>query len=177
MSPVINGMHLQRFSILLLSVGVFLIIMSLIGGASTLLLLAKGTSIRTFLEARSDVINFLYHFILPFIGGILLLLSGSTLLNLSSNVLHRGYALRSREKFAKKRDKMLDLMLNEDEKKVIRLMGENSNGVLQSNLVIKSGFSKVKMHRILKKLENKDLIRRGRFGITNKVFLNRTNTS
>ena len=38
--------------------------------------------------------------------------------------------------------------------------------------MIKSGYSKVKAHRILKSLENKNLIRRGRFGITNKVMLN-----
>ena len=151
--------------------------MSLIGGASTLLLLVKGTPIRTFLDARSDVINFLYHFIMPFFGGILLLLSGSTMLNLSSSMLHRDYTLHSRDKFARKRDRMLDVMLNVDEKRVLELVGDNSNGALQSDLVIKSGFSKVKMHRTLKKLENKDLIRRGRFGITNRVFLNRTNSS
>ena len=67
---------------------------------------------------------------------------------------------------------MLNVMLNGDERKVLDLIKERPNGALQSELVIKSGFSKVKMHRMLKKLEAKELITRGRFGITNKVFLN-----
>jgi len=48
----------------------------------------------------------------------------------------------------------------------------NPKGILQSDLVIKTGYSKVKVHRVLKKLEVNDLIRRGRSGITNKVFIN-----
>lgn len=177
MSQPVSSMHIQRFSILIISVGVVLIVMSLIGGASTLILLAKGTPIRTFLDARTDVMNFTYHFILPFVGGILLLLSGSTLMNLSSSLLHKNYTARGRERFAKEKDRMLDVMLNSDEKQVLGLVGEKPDGALQSDLVIKSGFSKVKMHRILKKLENKELIRRGRFGITNRVFMNRSNAS
>jgi uncharacterized membrane protein len=177
MDQTIDTMHVQRFSILIISMGVVLIVMSLIGGFSTVVLLARGMAITTFIEARTDVMNFVYHFVLPFAGGILLLLSGSTLMNLNSNLLHRGYAARGRRRFAKERGKMLEVMLNSNERKVIDLIKENPDGALQSDLVIKSGFSKVKVHRILKKLENEELVRRGRFGITNKVFINDTAAS
>ena len=67
---------------------------------------------------------------------------------------------------------MLRVLLSEDERRIVELVKGRPDGVLQSDLVIKTGYSKVKMHRILKSLENKGLVKRGRFGITNKVIIN-----
>lgn len=61
--------------------------------------------------------------------------------------------------------------LNEDQKKVYDLI-EGSDGVIfQSELVEKSGFSKVKVSRVLDKLEGKGLVERRRRGMSNVVIL------
>lgn len=178
MKQITSDTHTQGFSILVTSIGVVLIAMSLLGGVTALISLSKDLlSIKTFSDVRTTVIRFAYYFILPLVGGIFLVLSGTTLMNSDLNLLQKRYAANSRHMLAKERDKMLNVMLNNDEKQVLDLIKENSNGALQSDLVIRSGFSKVKMHRILKKLESKELIKRGRFGITNRVFMNPSNVS
>jgi uncharacterized membrane protein len=71
------------------------------------------------------------------------------------------------------KSKVMHNLLSPGEKRLVALISVTDGGVLQSDLVIKSGYSKVKVHRILKALETKEVIRRGRFGITNKVMLNK----
>jgi uncharacterized membrane protein len=173
MTQATGGAPTLRFSVLITSVGVLLIAMSLIGGITVALSTTKGLlPLNTFSDVRSAVMRFAYYFVLPLLGGVLLALSGTTLMKQSSDHMQRSYASAGKEKFVKERSRMLDVMLSSDEKKVLEMIKESSNGALQSELVIKSGFSKVKMHRVLKKLEGKELIKRGRFGITNKVFMN-----
>jgi uncharacterized membrane protein len=153
--------------------GVLLIAIALIGGVTVMLSVIRGLlPLGTFSEIRAAVMRFTYYLVSPLLGGVLLMLSGIKMMKLSSSRIQRSYASAGKEKLAKAQGRMLDVMLGQDEKKVLGLIKESSNGALQSELVIKSGFSKVKMHRVLKKLEGKELIRRGRFGITNKVFLN-----
>ncbi len=106
--------------------------------------------------------------ILPLIGGIVLVFSGLRLLN-----AHVRVPRRATRHPARVRGKALDMLLGKDERMIMGMIGASKDGVLQSDIVIRSGFSKVKTHRILKGLEAKDLIRRGRFGITNKIMLNR----
>ena len=173
MKQTAASVRMRHFSLLIISMGAVLIVMSLIGGLAVLILTIRGAlPLQTFSDIRAAVMRIAYYFILPLIGGALLVLSGTTLLNIGSSSLQRSYAASGREKAAKERSRMLDVMLNEDERRVLDLVKENPKGALQSDLVIKSGFSKVKMHRTLKKLEAKELITRGRSGITNKVFLN-----
>lgn len=161
MAQATDAMRSRHFPLLTTSMGAVLIVMSLIGGATVF------TS-----TTRANVLRIVFYFILPLVGGVLLLLSGMALMDISASSLHRTYAANGRKKVEKERSKMLNVMLNGDERKVLDLIKERPNGALESELVIKSGFSKVKMHRMLKKLEAKELITRGRFGITNKVFLN-----
>jgi uncharacterized membrane protein len=161
MKQTIDVMRMRHFPLLIISMGAVLVVMSLIGIATVF------TS-----ATRPNVLRFVFYFILPFMGGALLLLSGMTLMDIGSSSLHRSYAANGRKMVEKERSKMLSVMLNGDERKVLDLIKASPNGALQSELVIKSGFSKVKTHRMLKKLEQKELITRGRFGITNKVFLN-----
>jgi uncharacterized membrane protein len=61
--------------------------------------------------------------------------------------------------------------LDKDEKIIIRSIEEEDGTIFQSNLVEKTGFSKVKVSRILDKLEGRQLIERKRRGMTNVVVL------
>jgi uncharacterized membrane protein len=61
--------------------------------------------------------------------------------------------------------------LNEDEKTVINKIIEENGETFQSNLINKTGFSKVKITRILDKLEAKGLIERKRRGMSNLVVI------
>jgi predicted transcriptional regulator len=58
-----------------------------------------------------------------------------------------------------------------DEKRVLEMLIEAQGSLLQSELVDKSGFGKVKVTRILDKLGGKGIIERKRRGMTNVVQL------
>lgn len=61
--------------------------------------------------------------------------------------------------------------LKKDERKICELIKENEGAIFQSELVEKTNFSKVKISRLLDKLEGKGLIERRRRGMTNLVLL------
>jgi len=66
-----------------------------------------------------------------------------------------------------------DIMVNLDaeEKTVLEKIIEEKGSMLQSELVDKTGFQKVKITRILDKLEGRAIIERKRRGMTNIVIL------
>tara|TARA_Y100000034_G_scaffold135400_1_gene207182 strand:+ start:806 stop:1288 length:483 start_codon:yes stop_codon:yes gene_type:complete len=61
--------------------------------------------------------------------------------------------------------------LDKDEKIIISSIEEENGTIFQSNLVEKTGFSKVKVSRILDKLEGRQITERKRRGMTNVVVL------
>jgi uncharacterized membrane protein len=61
--------------------------------------------------------------------------------------------------------------LNKDEKNVLEKIIESEGTIFQSELVNKTRFPKVKVTRILDRLEGKGLIERKRRGMTNVVVL------
>ncbi|MBN2420844.1 MarR family transcriptional regulator, partial [Candidatus Woesearchaeota archaeon] len=61
--------------------------------------------------------------------------------------------------------------LDDDEKKVFEIILNAQGSVFQSELVSKTGLTKVKVTRILDRLEGKGLIERKRRGMTNVVVL------
>jgi uncharacterized membrane protein len=63
--------------------------------------------------------------------------------------------------------------LDQDEKNVLQKIIESQGTIFQSDLVDKTKFAKVKVTRILDKLEGKGLIERKRRGMTNVVILKR----
>ncbi len=75
-------------------------------------------------------------------------------------------------KEAKKKKQYEDELeyLREDERKVFKILLDKK-GIYQSELKELTGFSKVKITRILDKLESKDLIERRRRGLTNFIIL------
>ena len=61
--------------------------------------------------------------------------------------------------------------LDEEEKKIIEILNSREGSVYQSDLIKETGFSKVKITRVLDKLESKGIIERRRRGMTNAIFL------
>lgn len=61
--------------------------------------------------------------------------------------------------------------LDKEEKIIIKAVEEAQGTIFQSDLVDKTGFSKVKVSRILDRLEGKQMIERKRRGMTNIVIL------
>jgi uncharacterized membrane protein len=67
-------------------------------------------------------------------------------------------------------DKVLKT-LSSEEKKLVQILIDSQGAIFQSDLVEKSGFDKVKVSRILDRLEGNQLIERRRRGMTNIVIL------
>jgi uncharacterized membrane protein len=61
--------------------------------------------------------------------------------------------------------------LNDEEKSVMNIVLENEGSIFQSDVVKETQLSKVKVTRILDRLEGKQLIERKRRGMTNIVLL------
>lgn len=64
-----------------------------------------------------------------------------------------------------------ELNLDNEEKKIYDLIKTADGSIFQSELVDKTGFSKVRVTRILDKLEGRKIIERKRRGMTNIVIL------
>jgi len=76
------------------------------------------------------------------------------------------------EKLIKKEDYQNILsQLKNEEKNIFQIIVNEGGGIFQSDLVEKSNLSKVKVSRILDKLEAKNLIERKRRGMTNFVVI------
>ena len=61
--------------------------------------------------------------------------------------------------------------LDEDEKKIYTFAKEKGGSIYQTDLIKESGFSKVKVSRILDRLESKGVLERKRRGMTNIIVL------
>lgn len=71
-----------------------------------------------------------------------------------------------------KKFKEIDLSkMDEDEKKLYEILKIKDGSAYQSDLIKETGFSKVKVTRILDKLEAKDILERKRRGMTNIAVL------
>jgi uncharacterized membrane protein len=163
----------QNFATLAVSMGLLLIVVAIISGTSIFVAFGRGILIRTLADVRTNVVRIFFDFLVPMAGGIILVLAGLRLLKMDREIFHKSIKSDSKKKVTEQKEQILNVFLSNDEKKVMELIKNDPDGALQSDLVIKTGYSKVKMHRILKSLENKSLIKRGRFGITNRVLVNK----
>jgi uncharacterized membrane protein len=157
------------FTLLAFALGAILVLVALLNGASIVIAVYHGIALRSLSGTRSVVLEMFTDIIIPLLGGMMLIASAMRLLNSSQRRIVRSSARRGRQA---QKERAINTFLNADEKRVISIVKASKGGALQSDIVIRSGFSKVKAHRILKSLENRNLIKRGRFGITNKVILN-----
>jgi len=70
-----------------------------------------------------------------------------------------------------KRKKIDYSKLDKEEKVLVKVIEDSEGSIFQAELVEKSGFDKVKVTRILDRLEGKQIIERKRRGMTNVVLL------
>jgi len=79
---------------------------------------------------------------------------------------------KSTGKESKKEFKDIDLAkLDEQEKRIYEIVKNKNGSAYQADLIKETGFSKVKITRILDKLEMKDVLERRRRGMTNIIVL------
>ncbi|MBW2976513.1 winged helix-turn-helix transcriptional regulator, partial [Candidatus Woesearchaeota archaeon] len=69
------------------------------------------------------------------------------------------------------RETVISEMLPQEEREIIRLLEENGGAMKQSDLVKNSGLKKLKVSRIIKKLELMGVVKKYPHGITNKIAL------
>ena len=93
-------------------------------------------------------------------GSIISILAGLSLMDL----------LRKKEKKELTKS-VIDSMTTPEEKIVIKELEENNNELTQSELVKRTKLSKVKVHRIIKRLESLKVVSKYPYGITNKIKL------
>ena len=62
-------------------------------------------------------------------------------------------------------------VLPDNEQKIVKLLLENNNSLEQNKLVALTGINKVKMSRILKDLEFRDVVKKTNLGNTNLIVL------
>lgn len=94
------------------------------------------------------------------IMGIISLLAGFSIWNLI-----REKEIRSTKKA------ILDVFLLPEEKKILAEIEKYGGSLTQSEIVKSTGFSRVKVHRIIRNLERKNLIIKQQYGMTNKIVL------
>ncbi|MFH0897753.1 MAG: winged helix-turn-helix transcriptional regulator [Candidatus Bathyarchaeota archaeon] len=96
------------------------------------------------------------------ISGIIFIVAGFSIMKL----------VREKEiTFTKK--SIIDVFLLPDEKKVLNEIEKYGGSLTQSEIVKSTGFSRVKVHRIIRNLEKKNLIMKHQYGMTNKIVLKR----
>ncbi len=171
MEQKVKYKSMQNFAILAVSLGILLVVAAIIGAANIFVYSGRTILFRAVTSIRTDVERIVFSLVVPLVGGVVLIIAGLKLLHIDNATLHKNAVSNTRRKITQQKEQMLNVFLNDDEKRVMDLIKKDSEGALQSDLVIKTGYSKVKVHRILKSLENKGVIRRGRFGITNRVFI------
>jgi len=93
------------------------------------------------------------------LGGLISIASGVAIRNLT----------HEKEVKKLKRD-LTELYLTDEEKKLLGEI-ERAGSITQKELTDVTGYSRVKVHRILEKLESRRVVKRVPYGLTNKVVL------
>jgi len=96
------------------------------------------------------------------IGGLISIGSGISIRNL----MHK-------KQIRKVKEDLTELYLTEEEKKVMSHLESVESEMTQKELTDRTGYSRVKVHRIIQKLEAKKLVRKIPYGQTNKIILER----
>ncbi len=98
--------------------------------------------------------------IISFLGSVISILAGLSL----SDLLRK----KERKELTKS---IIDSMTTPEEKLVIRELESNDDELTQSELVKRTRLSKVKVHRVIKRLESLKVVSKYPYGITNKIKL------
>jgi uncharacterized membrane protein len=165
----VNNRDVRLFALVIIVVGSLLLLAAVVRGATIAVALIRGIPIHSLGDISLSIINILFEFIIPVAGGGLLIIAGNTFLHARDLAQERLAERRRVETASTERAKIISRVLSPDERGMLDLL-KGKDFVLQSDLMVLTGYSKVKVHRLLKRLEAKGLVRRSRFGITNRVF-------
>ncbi len=100
--------------------------------------------------------------ILALVGSIVSLLAGLTIKE-----------IKEKKEVKKMKKQIMGDFLLPDEKKIIEYLSNNDEESTQSKIVKETGMSKIQVHRTLLRLEEKRLIKKQKYGLTNKIILER----
>lgn len=123
---------------------------------------SNNTNLRPFFERRIDPMEAVMspYMLLSLFGGIICITNGLAIRQLTH------------EKEIKKiKAKLEELYLSPEEKQIMEELNKASGELTQKNLTELTGFSRVKVHRIIHKLESKKLVRKIPNGQTNKIII------
>ena len=169
MRTYVIGKDRRRFAVIIIIVGSLLLLASVIKGIEVIVAFIRGIPLFTLRDVSLNVVNIIFNFVIPLVGGPLLILAGNTLMHMHDQAVDRAAAHSNAEAVKTERASMIQKVLGSDERNMLDLI-KSRDFVLQSDLMALTGYSKVKVHRVLKKLETKGLVRKSRLGITNRVF-------
>ena len=104
--------------------------------------------------------------ILYLVGGIICITSGLSIRQLTH------------EKEVKKmRMELTELLLSPEEKRIMEELKKSGGELTQKNITEITGYSRVKTHRVIQKLEEKKIVRKIPNGQTNKIILEKETNS
>jgi uncharacterized membrane protein len=107
--------------------------------------------------------------ILAFAGSVLVFVTGVYLF-MTKSIMMSAEKNETKKRSEKKRTYDTS-KLSKEEKTIYNLLTKNDGSIYQSDIVKETEFSKVKITRLLDKLEGKGIIERKRRGMTNVVIL------
>jgi uncharacterized membrane protein len=81
--------------------------------------------------------------------------------------------VREKELKSVKED-ITSLLMSPEEKAIVEELKKANGKMNQNQLVMKTGFTKVKVHRALARLETRKIIKKYPYGVTNKIVLEKT---
>lgn len=98
--------------------------------------------------------------VISFLGSVISILAGLSLMDL----------LKKKERKKLTKD-LINTMTTPEEKLILKELEEAGGELTQSELVRKTNLSRVKVHRIVKRLERLEIISKYPYGVTNKIKL------
>lgn len=98
------------------------------------------------------------------VSGFMLIVAGLTI----------WYLIRE-EEISLLKDQMADIFLLPEEKSILNELKKAKGEITQKDLVSRTGLTKVKIHRMLNKLENKGIVKRIPYGMTKKIVIAKSN--
>ena len=176
MAPKVNfGKNGILISAIVLIISVLLIIDRLLATGPVQLILADGKAVPVESASLFSINEVLFFIITAWLGGMsflyIILFSKENQVPVSNDEdipeLKEDTALISENK----NTAMLAASILEGDEKILFQNILDNDGILQRELVVKTGFSEPKVSRLLDKAERKGLIVRHRNGMGNRIFL------
>jgi uncharacterized membrane protein len=81
--------------------------------------------------------------------------------------------INNKDKKIKSKTKIILNLLSGPEKKIIEKIIENEGRIRQYELIYIEGLTKIKVHRLIKKLEENNIIKKEKLGKVNNIILNK----